>query len=387
MGVPRLKTFLLIIPLIALILLLVYFFFYPKYFLSFKKISSVNFDTQSAFKLLQNPQTITFTRDKALYLADLENHELLLVSDLESISKRTASLRISQSRNYITWDSDYGLLGLNIKKRQIFQISKGAPRQSFDLSSLQDKILFLTKDELLEVYLSNGRINNRLSLPKLKDPKANFNHTKYAPNNGLAYIRSIHEWTEEKNEDALVNFQTKKIEFLKDFSNPVSLAPAWSKDSRELLAWRDGLVAYNLENGQVKSLVKKAAFRNLGAYAFNPQEEIIVYLTDKEMLAEKLYLSNREIFLLTLPDQIQALVSTNELKQKEEFAAGVIAAISDLGWLDKDQIWLTFDYGNKKDLWTISKDGSNLKKRLTSIGQHSLDSVYTSITKTYTLFK
>lgn len=358
----------------------------------FKTLATLSYDVQKATQALQDPQTIVLTKGADVMLSDLKEDELILVPSGNNFSQKMANFRISHSRNYITWQSEAGIVGLDIAKRQVFLIYQGEPRQSFDLSPLEDKILFVTKDKLLEVDLTKASTQKRLQLPKLDNPKVAFNHVKYSPNGQVAYIRSIHEIDNENFKEriadvemAIVSFEANSINLLKEaLLTSIDLAPVWSVDSGKLFTWRDGLIAYELGSQNSNEVLKVADFPSLKPYAVNPADGSFVYIKGQNYDAEKPWLYNPEIALVNQEGQnLGKLLDTKDAR----FGKEVFGALSDVGWLDGNTIWFTYSRtSNIRDLWTIQKDGSGMTKVLDNVDQYSLDSVAMPITNAYTLY-
>lgn len=357
-----------------------YFLYFPN-FLYFKTLATLSYDAQIATQLLTNPQTIVFTKDKEVALSDLKGDKLLLVPGGNNFSDKMAGFKISQSRKYITWQSEVGIVGLDVSERKVFLIYAGEPRQSYDLSPLNDKILFVTKDNLRELNLKKDFFNSGLSLPlpKLANPKAAFNHIKYAPNGQLAYIRSIHEFNVEKKDDietGIVNLKKSNINLLEQpFTTSVDLSPVWSNDSAKLIAWRHGLVTYDLSNHQIAALISQQNFDTLSPYAINLQNGTIAYI-DSGSNNPEIIVTDSAGTILTKP------VNARDKRLGEGFGI-----LSDVGWLSENMIWFTFNSGaNVRDLWIIKQDGSDMIKVIDGIDKYSLESVFMPITNAYTLY-
>lgn len=389
---PKIAFLFIIILIIAGIL---YYFFSSSG--PFKTLATLSYDAQKAEQLLQDPQTIVFTKGEGVFLGDLKNDELLLVSKAANLGQKMANFKISKSRKYIAWQSEIGILGLDVAKRTVFLISKDVPRQAFDVSPVFDNILFVTKDQLLEVDLSNGKAAKRISLPKMANPVAHFNHIKYDSSGTLAYIRSIHELPKGNvpgiAEDAVVDFKAGQVSFLaSEFSDSVSLAPLWSKDSRNLLAWRPqkGLIMYDLGNKTIETLIGAEDFGLLGPYALSPDRQTITYATKKEQikipgdLPSKKVFGNTNVSLFNQVDQSRiSLISEAQLHSQ-----GVTGVISDIGWLGNDELWFTMAQGRTvRQLWAINRNGTNLRKIIEGFDQYSLESTQTPVTEAYTLYE
>lgn len=364
---------------------------------SFKTLTTLSYDAQKAIQLLNDPQTIVITKGEEVLLSDLKSDKLLLVPQAANLGQKIANLKMSKSRKYIAWQSEVGILGINVAKRTVFLISKDAPRQAFDVSPISDNILFVTKDQLLEIDLSNGRVAKRLSLPKIENPAAHFNHAKYNSNGTLAYIRSIHELPKENvagiAEDAIVDLKTGQVSFLApEFSDSVSLAPVWSADSSKLLAWRPqkGLITYSLKDAATETLIGLNDFSLLGPYVLSPDGKTILYSVKKDQIkipgdlpARRVFV-NTHIFLYNQIDQSQ----TPLINEKQLQAQGITGFISDIGWLGNDQVWLMVAQRRLiRQLWTMDRSGSNLKKIIEDFDQYSLESTKTPVTEAYTLYE
>lgn len=364
------------------------YYIYLNYFLRFTTLSVLNYDSQKAVGLLKNKDTLAFTRKDQLLIGNLAGEELLLIPSLPKFGQQSAVFKISQSGNYITWQSGQGILGLNILSRKVFLIAADLPRQSYDLSPDKDKILFLTKTKLLEVNLGNGFLNQQILLPKLTNPKG-FNHVKYSPTGQLAYLRSIHHLLNNKmpdtSEDLIVNFKTNSMTFLAtDFTNPVGLAPAWSNDSQGLFLWRENsLKRYDIPNEKIEDFINHENFWFMNPYAVNPQNGSMAFLATKPKIEGQPYSYNPTVAILNSPNQP---VKTYTDKMNQLFDKGSSSYISDIGWLDTGRIWFAFsrDY-LKIDLWTVDINTNEMKKVLSDISFYSLESVYLPIMHGFTL--
>lgn len=396
----RFKKFLIIIIGILLLLSLAglaFFFLYSRFFLNLSTLQKLNFDSAKAVQLLQDPQTLAFTRQNDLYLGNLQGEELLVVPQETKLNNKIANLRISPSRKFITWQSEMGILGLNIDKRKVFRVYKEAPRQSFDLSPIEDRILFLTVQKLLEADLSNGFIKQQFSLPKLGSEKIYFNHASYAPNGKLAYIRSIHEATQATPQnlpaDIIINLVTKQFSSAlgNNFSDSVSLAPIWSGDSGQLIAWRPqrGLISYDLNTSATTVVIGEADFPDLASFAISPDNKSIIYKAYFNQISTNEPPSARRTFTnsaLMIYDQEQNTI-TSLLTERQLQQQSIPGQTRNLGWLNQDLIWFTLYQDNTKgDLWVIDRDSSSLTKVMENLDQHSLNNVDAPITQSYTLY-
>ena len=367
---------------ILIILATLSYLLYKHYFLSFKTLTKLNYDGAKAQELLKNPQTLAFTRNNSLYLGSLLGQEVLLAPP-QVLGQKAANFKISQSRKYIVWEAEMGVLGLDTQNQNVFLIYQGEPRQSFDLSPLADKILFLTKSEILEVNLSSGFINKRLTQLQLPNPKFHFNQIKYSPNGQLAYLRSIHEWSGEKNEDIILNLQNSQMNFLKGFSEGRSLSPLWQGNAN-FLAWRGNFISFALNNSS-RTVIDEKTFQSLGPYAYNPQNQMLAFVTRKDKVATPSgNFTNATIFISDLNGQnIKELVSSFD----KNLSKNKSGSITDVGWLNQDQLWFTFNKNySQRDLWVINKQGKDLKKALENFDQYSLESVYMPVTNAYILY-
>ncbi len=382
----------LIFAVIIILAGVLYYYFNSS--LHFKSLGTLQYDKQVATQILKDPTSLVFTRNGALYIGTFSGAELVLAPSVEQFGQKEASFRISKSKNYITWESDMGLVGLDVAKRNVFLIYSGEPRQSYDLSPAADYILFVTKADLIEADLNSSNVKHRISLPRLKSNKALFNNIKYAPNGNLVYIRSIHECCTEGSEDAIVDLVNKKVQLLNsDFSDSVSLAPVWSPDSSKIFAWRPGkgLISYNLQTNIEEVTINENQFSGLGPFMENIDGNNFVYVTAKDLLnpssssSAKVYINPSLNLFDFSKSSSRVIIDSNTLNKR-----GVQGEINDAGWVSGNQIWFAVrEQQNDRvwNIWTVSIDGSNMKKIIPSTAQYSPTSSTVPVTRSYTLFK
>lgn len=379
------KIILAIVVLLVVLITLFYFLIYRNFFLQFKSLGTLAYDKSAAQKIVNTLTPIAFTRNQDLFLGDLNGNEILLVPQNKNLTKKIASIKVSRSKKYIIWEIDTGLIKLNIASGKAFLIFSGEPRQSYDLSPVTDSILFTTQTELLEVNLDNGYIQKRFKLPKLEYPSAHFNHVKYSPKGQLAYVRTIHECCAKGIEDYIVDVANKTVKPLQGFSNSGSLAPLWQGED-SLIAWRaQGLITYHLANQSIETRIGKDLFVTLGAYTLSQETNQLFYLTARTKLPDTNMYINPTVFTVD-----QNWVNEKLLLESKDSQLGINfpTTIVDIGVLDTNTIWiLVRKPAGNFDIWLLNSQNKHLNKALENISLYSLDSVYSSVVESYTLFK
>lgn len=364
-----------ILGIILLIILAGLYFVYSYFFVSFKTVKTLSYNTKQAVELLKDPETFTYTREGKLFIGNLSGEELLLVEALD-INKKIASLKVSKSRKYIVWQAEKNIFAVDVAGGKMFAIYSG-PRQAFDLSPREDKLLFIRNNQLVEVSLQNGFIHRVLtSLPTLQNPKIMLNHTKYAPNGQLTYLRSIYNGNPVGKKEFIVDIKTGKVTLLPDaLAEPIGLVPMWLQNSSQVLAARDnGLTRYTVVGNNSNTTVTS---NKTTKGAFGPYNTDILNGTTVFVLAKTLVSSspsgdqfiNPEVILVNQSGNQTSLIKSNDPR------LGKNGSISDVGFLNTDQVWFTVDHQYLgRDIWVISKDGDGLKKLIENIDKHSLDS-------------
>lgn len=390
------KAVKIILSLVLLVVLttLFYFLIYRNLFLKFKPLAVLDYDKTAAQKIVNTITPIAFTRNQDLFLGDLDGNEILLVPQNKNLTKKIAEIKISKTRQYITWQVESGILGLDLPSKKVFLIHTGEPRQSYDLSPNEDTILFITKSQLLGVKLRSGYIEKKLTLPRLENPDIHFNHVKYSPNSKLAYMRSIHQYKTDEfgvkgPEDTIIELDNASISFLdKDYSIPVNLAPLWFPSSDSLIIYNGNFIRYSVSEKSYQKIEMPKINHYMKPYAINPVNQsiaLISYSSEDEMGKKR---HNPEVVVVDPKTQkaVNILDSVNEklleVKNKYNFSA----IINDLGWLDENNLWIDYRYhSNFSNLMKIDVNTKEITLVLKDIDLFSLPSIASPVNLGYTL--
>lgn len=390
---PSSKKIILIIALLLILALLAgVFYFRPGFFTSKPSQPTVitqtktSFDAEKAITLLKDPETIIITKEGQVLLNNPKGEELVLITTDSDFTSKISRPLISYNRNFLTWQSEKGLVMLDVAAQKLSFIQRDLPRQSYDLSPTEDKMLFLSPTHLMEADLTRGTTVQRLALPKLDNPKMRLNQVKYAPNAELAYLRSIYSGDPAGKKEFIVDLKTNElIEITDSFTEPIGLTPLWSNDSQSLLATRENsLVLYNLSDNQLTELATNTEDEEVigafGPYSINPAGTTVAYLFSGEAIEfnGRTRFTNPSILVLDIKSGSKKtlLESGNPTLSQNK-----TPSISDIGWLDNNQLWFV-TYNNKnalQDLWVIGADGKDLKKVIPNLNSYSLESVRTPL--------
>lgn len=383
-----------IVALLLIILTLLLFFLHQYFFASpFKILANLNYDSSNAVSLIKDSATIALSRNNGLFINNFKGKEMILFpfKKEDPMYKNIAQLKLSKSRHYITFQTDTGIMGLNIDKKQVFLIYESKQRQIYDLSPLQDKILLLINNQLVEIDLDNGITHSVLTtLPKL-DNLHQFNYATYSPNGSYIYIRSLHKGKSLASENIVINLKTNQVSiFSLDDINHFSLLPIWY-DNQSLLIQKEGLSVISSKDNTLKTIVFPKNFDYIGAYALNNKKDItyIAREVSSETFSSQNYTSTKSASLKKLrqfkPMAIylfnsqsstnKTLISSDEkrlnnLKNQQGF-------IVDVSWLDNDTILFTVVYGpSEKALWKLNIKNKLAELMLNNFNQNSLDDVF-----------
>lgn len=366
----------LFLGIILVIILAVLYLLYSHFFLKFKTVATLSYDSQKAAELLREPDTFAYTRGDKLLIGNPSGQELLLGAT--DTTKNIQSLTVSKNRRYIAWQQESALYALQVSEKKVLLVYQEVPKQTFDLSPRKNNILFLTKNHLLEVSLENGYIEHRITLPPTQK-NLNFNNALYAPS---GYAAQVGLFTPEiaDRRKIVVNLKNNDtIAVLNDFYKTCTKEPTWKDDHTFYVSKVGQLITYDIINNLSTSLVEEKNSGGIGAYSVSPTDGSIAYTVAREKItvgASKIELNtNAEINLVDQRNNLSAgggktLIKTYDprLGYKQ-----IGIGITNVGWLSDDTLWFTVNTGfSVRDVWVIGKDGSGLKKVFEQVEQYSI---------------
>ncbi len=346
----------------------------------------IKFDAEKVAALLKDPATIVIVKDGQLLVNNLRGDEAALMTQEKDFFTKISRPLISQSRNFLTWQVEKGLVKLDISKQELFFIERDLSRQAYDLSPLEDKILFLTATHLMESNLTQNKSRPVLPLPKLANDKMRLNQVKYSPDGQKAYLRSIYSGEPTGRKEFVVDLKTNQVtEITNAFTEPIGLTPLWLKDSQSLLATRENsLTLYNLSDNQLTELATNTedeeVIGTFGSYSLNPGGTAIAYLFSGKALEVngQARFSNPAIIIMNMEDQsAETLLESKDPTLSKE----TISSIYDIGWLDNERLWFVTYSGKNavQSLWVVQSDGKGLRRVIPNLDTYSLPSVRTPL--------